>query len=392
MNTSVTRRIKILHLLTRLLKGGSDEHTLATIEGCSRERYEFVLAYGSEFDPDQVARAERIGVQTHIFPALINRPAPSIDPGVILALTRWIKHEGFDIVHTHQTKAGIIGRIAAKLAGTPCIVHTCHGFGFGALNSKLMDRAMLYLERLCAKWTHCNVYVSGYQMKEALKLGIGTPSKSMVIRSGKDVERYRLPSKIKEEEETLTGRHRPVTVYCATRLAPGKGLENLIEAISLLASDFPNLRVWIVGEGPLRGQLERMINNCNLGHLINLLGFRNDIPELLAEVDIVVLASLREGLPQSLTEAMIAGKAVIATPVGGIPEVVHDGETGLLIPPGKPKELAVTLCRLLKDEGLRRSLGERAAKELGLEFSREKMLQLYDSLYTNLYSKLCYRV
>ena len=385
MTTCALPRIKILHILTRLLKGGSDEHTLATIEGCSRERHEFVVAYGREFDPTQVERAERAGARTHSFPTLRNWPTLRYDPGVIVALARWIKQEGFDIVHTHQTKAGFVGRIAARLAGTPCIVHTCHGFGFGALGSRLMDRVMLHLERLCGRWTRCTVYVSWYVMEQALQLGIGTRDRSMVIRSGKDTARYRDPSRRRAEQEARTGRQgRPLTVACTTRLAAGKGVEDLIEAASLLMPEFPALRVWIVGEGPLRSELEQQIAARGISHMVSLLGFRDDIPEVLAEVDIVVLASLREGLPQSLTEAMIAGKPVVATPVGGIPEVVRDGETGILVRPASPQDLADAIRRLLRDEGLRRLLGERAAKELGAEFSRARMIQLYDQLYANL--------
>jgi glycosyltransferase involved in cell wall biosynthesis len=382
------QRIRILHLLTRLLKGGSDEHTLATLEGCTRDRYEFALAYGPDHDPEQVARAEKAGVRTRCFPGLVNWPAPRTDPGLMLALARWMRQEGFDIVHTHQTKAGIVGRLSARLAGTPCIVHTCHGFGYGALGSALKDRAMLALERRCGRWTHSAVYVSGYLMQQGFELGLSRPERSTVIRSGKDIARYRGPSAERARREASFGREgRPLTIACTTRLAEGKGIEDLIDAVAVVAPEFSGLRLWIVGEGPLRSALEERIAARGLSEVASLLGFRSDVPELLAEVDIVVLVSLREGLPQSLTEAMIAGKAVVATPVGGIPEVVRDRETGLLVPPADAQRLAGALRELLANDELRRSIGERAATELGVEFSRSRMLEQYDALYADLYAR-----
>ena len=379
------RRLRVLHIMTRLLIGGSDEHTLLTVEGLPADRYEFFLGYGPEHDPRQVQRAERAGVHTFVIPRLYNWPAPHLDPIIILRLAHWIRRQRIDIVHTHQTKAGFIGRMAARLAKTPVLIHTCHGLGFGALNSALMDRFILFLERLCGRWTHFTVFVSHHLMQQAHAMGIGRPSASCVIRSGKNLALYREPSRRLVEEEARNGRTRPLTVSCVTRLAPNKGIEDLISAISNIASEFSDLRVWIVGEGPLRERLESMISDKGLDDVVQLLGMRDDVPQILAQTDIAVLPSLREGLPQSLLEAMIAGKAVIATPVGGIPEVIRDGETGLLVPPQRPDHLADAIKKLVDNKELRLAIGERAAQEIGSEFDKEKMLAQYDELYQSLW-------
>jgi len=365
-------RPRVFHLITRLLKGGAEAKTIATVRGL--DDYEFTVGYGAEYDQDQVDLLEREGVATRRFP-LIRHYNPVTTVPAVLSLARYLRREEFDIVHTHSTEAGIIGRFAAALAGVPNVVHTVHGVPFADDRNGLLNRFVLACERRAARYTDRIVTNADVIAEEYLELGIGTPDQYTTVYSGVDLDAFENA----EPAEDLPG-ERPRVVMVG-RLADGKGHEVLLDAVESL--DFLDGSVCIVGDGPLYDSLERDVEARGLDDQVFLTGFRDDVPRILAASDVLVLPSYREGTPRVITEAMASGLPVVATDIAGIPEQVVDGENGYLIPTGDAMALAECISKLLAHVELREKMGARGL-ERAERFSIEAMVGELDEVYQGL--------
>jgi glycosyltransferase involved in cell wall biosynthesis len=365
-------RPRVFHLITRLLKGGAEAKTIATVRGL--DDYEFTVGYGAEYDQDQVDLLEREGVATRRFP-LIRHYNPVTTVPAVLSLARYLRREEFDIVHTHSTEAGIIGRFAAALAGVPNVVHTVHGVPFADDRNGLLNRFVLACERRAARYTDRIVTNADVIAEEYLELGIGTPDQYTTVYSGVDLDAFENA----EPAEDLPG-ERPRVVMVG-RLADGKGHEVLLDAVESL--DSLDGSVCIVGDGPLYDSLERDVEARGLDDQVFLTGFRDDVPRILAASDVLVLPSYREGTPRVITEAMASGLPVVATDIAGIPEQVVDGENGYLIPTGDAMALAECISKLLAHVELREKMGARGL-ERAERFSIEAMVGELDEVYQGL--------
>lgn len=367
----------VFHLITRLLKGGAEAHTITTV--CGLDDYEFTVGYGAEYDPDQVELLNREGIETSHFP-LIRHYNPVTAVPAVISLARYLNHNDFDIVHTHSTEAGIIGRFAAMLADVPNIVHTVHGVPFADDRSDLLNRFVLACERRAATHTDRIVTNTDAITTDYLERGIGTPDQYSTVYSGVELEEF----VDVEPADDLPG-ERP-RIVMAGRLADGKGHEVLLDAVEQLG-DWGG-SVCIVGDGPLYDDLKSEILERSLTGTVFLTGFRDDIPRVLAASDVLVLPSFREGMPRVITEAMASGLPVIATEIAGIPEQVEDGESGYLIPTGNGEALADRLRGLLTDPELRELLGDAAWKRVQ-RFSANEMINDLDSVYQELLDDSC---
>lgn len=368
-------RPRVFHLITRLLKGGAEAKTIATVRGL--DDYDFTAGYGAEFDQEQVNLLEDEGVETKRFP-LIRHYNPVTSVPAVMHLASYLKEQEFDIVHTHSTEAGIIGRFAATLAGVPNVVHTVHGVPFADDRNDALNRFVLACERYAARHTDCIITNADVIADAYLELGIGSPDQYTTVYSGIDLDAFADA----EPANDLPG-ERPRVVMVG-RLAVGKGHGVLLEAVESL-DDF-NGSVCIVGHGPLYDSLEAEIEDRGLSKQLFLTGFRGDIPSLLAASDILVLPSFREGTPRVITEAMASGLPVIATDIAGIPEQVEDRENGYLIPTGDSGALADRLERLLANAKLREWMGARGLERAG-RFSGATMVDELDRLYQNILSE-----
>ncbi|AKH97419.1 glycosyltransferase family 4 protein [Halanaeroarchaeum sulfurireducens] len=363
---------RVFHLITRLLKGGAEAKTIATVRGL--DDYAFTVGYGAEYDPGQVELLEREGVSTKRF-SLIRHYNPVTAVPAVLSLARYLRRKEFDIVHTHSTEAGIIGRFAAALAGVPNIVHTVHGVPFADDRSDALNRFVLASERQAAKYTDRIVTNADVIADEYLERGIGTPDQYTTVYSGVDLDAFADADPV----EDLPG-ERPRVVMVG-RLADGKGHGVLLDAVESL-KDFEG-SVCVVGDGPLYESLVEDVEDRGLSDQVFLTGFRDDVPRVLATSDVLVLPSFREGTPRVITEAMASGLPVVATDIAGIPEQVEDGENGYLIPTGDSEALADRLERLVADKELRERMGARGLK--GAErFSVGTMVDELDGLYKEL--------
>lgn len=363
---------RVFHLITRLLKGGAEAKTIETVLGI--EGYEFVVGHGAEFDPDQISRLEAAGIETLRF-RTIQHYKPVTAVLAVGAVARYLRKQGFDLIHTHSTEAGIIGRFAASLVEDVAAVHTVHGVPFTSDRNALLERFVLHCERAAARRTDCIVTNADAIAEEYLSRGIGQPEQYTTVYSGIDVDQFQGI----EPAADITGNG--VRVVMIGRLADGKGFEDLLAALDRLGRD--DLSVYLVGDGPLRQSLKREIERRDLDEMIHMLGYRDDVPAILAACDVFVLPSYREGTPRVITEAMASGLPVVSTDIAGIPEQVADGENGFLIEPGNIEELVTSIERLIKSPDLRKQFGD-AGQERVEQFSLDAMLSDIEIVYQNL--------
>ncbi|WP_271970380.1 glycosyltransferase family 4 protein [Halorubrum ezzemoulense] len=359
-------------MITRLLKGGAEAKTIATVRGL--DGYEFTVGYGAEYDPEQVNLLERTGVATRRFP-LMRHYNPVTSVPAVLSLARYLRREGFDIVHTHSTEAGIIGRFAAALAGVPNVVHTVHGVPFADDRNDALNRFVLTCERQAANYTDRIVTNADVIADDYLARGIGTSDQYTTVYSGVDLDAFADA----QPAADLPG-ERPRVVMIG-RLADGKGHGVLLDAVESLGDVEGS--VCIVGDGPLYDDLDAAIAERGLSDRVFLTGFRDDVPRVLAASDVLVLPSFREGTPRVITEAMASGLPVVATDIAGIPEQVEDGKNGYLVPTGNSKPLAERLRTLLADAELRERMGARGLERAD-RFSVTRMVEELDDLYREL--------
>lgn len=365
-------RPRVFHLITRLLKGGAEAKTIKTVTGL--DDYEFTVGYGASADRGQVEKLHEAGIATRQFSLLRHYDVVTAVPAVV-SVARYLRRQEFDIVHTHSTEAGIIGRFAAALAGVPHVVHTVHGVPFTEDRSRVLNRFVLACERAAARHTDRIVTNADVIADEYLEYGIGSREQYVTVYSGVDIESFGAA----EPATDLPG-SRP-RILMVGRLVDGKGLHVLLDAAERVRDG--DVSVCIVGDGPLRETLLEEIAERGLSDSVFLTGYREDIPKVLAASNVFVLPSFREGTPRVITEAMASGLPVVATDIAGIPEQVVNGESGYLIPTGDADELADHLAELLSDRERRRRMGTFNEERVD-RFSERSMLAALDELYRDL--------
>ncbi len=378
-------QIRVLHIITRLIVGGAQENTVATVMGLDKDKYWVMLASGptsgSEGSLQDMVKAN--DVRFVKIPELVREISPFKDMIAFLKLYRLIKRYRFDIVHTHTSKAGVVGRCAARLAGCPIIIHTPHGHVFYGHYGRFKTKCFIWLERAVARITTCIVTLTEIGKKEHINFGIAEEKKFRVVPSGIDIEEFskRDQNKLNRLRKELGLSPENRVVGTVARLVPVKGHSYFIDAAERVANEVPQARFMIIGDGALRADLEELVRKKNLANYFYFLGLRNDVQDLLALLDIIVLSSLNEGMGRVIVEAMASAKPVVATKVGGVPEVVLDGYTGLLVKPRDKDALAEGMISLLKDESKARSMGEAGRRRVKDIFSKDEMIRKIDAIY-----------
>jgi len=297
-------------------------------------------------------------------------------------MVRYLKRGRFDVIHCHLALADSLGRFAGLCAGVPVRMTTEHG--------KHLWKSRLYLlfERLIAPATDARVCVSK-DILEIRKIRERTSAaKLFYIPNGVDTAVFGNPNRIRAETMSEFGwKEADPFIISVGRLEPEKNYELLIRAVERLRARFPAIRCLLVGEGRSREQLVSLAESLDLGDRVKLAGARDDIADLLGAADIFVLSSFKEGLPVALLEAMAAGKGIVATSVGGIPEAIRGGENGFLVPSGDLDALAEAIGRLAADTALRERLGRAARAEAMRAYAIEKIVRRIEELYTSLCAK-----
>jgi glycosyltransferase involved in cell wall biosynthesis len=372
---------KVTRIITRLNVGGPARQAVMLTERLRDRGYDSELVTGIE--------APREG---RIVPpdgaTVVGTLKRSVDPmgdvRAVRELTRLVRTRRPDIVHTHLAKAGALGRYAARRARTPVVVHTFHGHVLEGYFSPPVARAFLSAERRLARWTTALVAVSESVRTELLGLEIGRPQQWRVIPVGLELDSLLgAPPDAAASRTALDLPPDATVVGIVGRLVPIKDHETFLLAAARVARERPGVHVAIVGDGELRDRLASRAASL-LGARVSFTGWVEDLPTLYAALDVVVLTSRNEGTPVALIEAGAAGKPVIATRVGGVPDVVLDGKTGALVVPGDAAGVAREIARLLDDVPLARTRGEAARAHVRDRFSARRLLEDMDFLYREL--------
>lgn len=374
-------RIRVLHVITELVVGGAQDNTYLTVEGLDRSRYRVDLMGGAGGSTEERARA--VADRLFVLPDLTR----SFDvPGHARAtaqIARVLRRERYHVVHTHSTNAGLVGRWAAALARTPVVVHTFHTLpGEDRTFPRALRPFYLAVERATSRATHGLVTVCDTNRERSLELRLGPPERLRTVVSGIDLRRFADGGAPPEDARRSLGLEEdwPVVGYVA-RLAEQNAPEVFVEAARRRLQENPRTYFVMVGSGPLEAAVRELARPFPQ---IRLVGHRDDIPRVLRAFDVYVSTAAWAGLGRSLTEAMITGRPVVATAVGGVPELVRGGETGILVPPGDPAAVHAAVRSLLDDPALARRLGEKARAAVVPRFGADRMVAGIDALYVEL--------
>ncbi len=383
------QRIRVARIIGRLNVGGPAIHTTLLTEQLDPERYETLLISGQE-DPGEGNYLELRGGDV---PGLVRVPAmrraihPLRDAAALAGITRLLRTFRPHIVHTHTAKAGTLGRLAALATPAPVVVHTFHGHVLEGYFSPARARVFVEIERRLARRTDAVLAVSPAVRAELLARGIGTAAIVRVLPLGLPLERFREGAR---PNDTLALRAElglpPATVLIGivARLVPIKAHETFLYAAADLARDRRELHFAVVGDGERRAELEGLTAALGLTGRVSFLGWRADLDRIYRALDVVALTSRNEGSPVALIEAMAAGRAVVATRVGGVPDLVEHGRSGLLVDPDAPPALATALARLLDRPDLRSEFALAGQRHVLERHGSQRLLDDIDRLYCEL--------
>jgi len=371
--------LRILHVHTLPVISGSGLNTVLTMCGSRDSGVNVGLACAPGGKLEELVKRE--GMDFFPIRNFVSEIAPFKDLHAFWQLDRLLAREKFDLVHTHNSKAGFQGRLSAKRHRVPIIIHTIHGFAFHDQESWLLRRLFVLLERMAARWCHHLIAISGPMIDWAEHEQIAPLEKIDKIFSGIDVEAFRDRNPNPEFRKRFGLEPGDIVIGIVSKLWEGKGHSVLIEAAAHLLDKGYRIKLLIIGEGVLEKALRDQATALGIEDSVIFTGFLLDVPEVTAILDISVLPSFFEGMGRVVLEAMAAGKPVIASRVGGLPELVEDQVTGYLIPPGDISALEEKLEILISDSELRSTMGKSGTFRVGEEHSAQKMVELIHEVY-----------
>jgi len=376
--------IKILHILGDSKFGGGAVVVLRLAQRARQKGYEVaVLTTDKTFKKV----LEENNIEVVDLDVIWRKIRPLKDLIGFFRLYFFLRKSRFNVVHTHTSKAGFVGRVASKLAGIPVIIHTVHGFAFHEESNFIELKLFAFLEKIASYFCDKIVTVSEFHRKWALELRICNEEKIVAIPNGISEERV-VPKRSKDEILSELGVSQDEFIIMTMgRLAPQKGIEYLIKAIPVVRSQIrSSFRVLIVGDGPLRPYLEDLATELQVKEYVCFLGFRGDVGDLLSITDIVVLPSLWEGLSIALLEAMATGKPIITTSIGSNREVIENYVSGVMVPAKNQEALAEAILELHNDRNCAKRLGIEAYRRYKSYYTENQMLDSYMHVYESLYS------
>lgn len=381
--------IRVLHIITRMIVGGAQENTLLSVIGLDQmPEYEVTLMSGIDKGREgELLSMAREKTRLIVVPEMGRSINPLSDLIAFWKIYRLIRKGRYHIVHTHSSKAGVLGRIAAWLAGTPLIVHTLHSLVFHDYQPWFINKSWRGIKKMCAPITDFFISVSEIIVQKAIKAGVDKPEKFRTIYSGMELDWFlnaKFDSQAVRREFGIPD-DAPVVGKIA-RLFPLKGHDQLMDAAPEIVKLVPDVRFFLIGDGILLEHLQKrareygILENFVFAGLID----RERIPEMISAMDVVVHTSLREGLARVLPQALAMGKPCVSFDIDGAPEVVINDKTGYLVKAYDEKGLANSVSRLLNDADLRKQMGENGRRHVNPMFRAETMVkeiaEVYDML------------
>ncbi|RWK08168.1 MAG: glycosyltransferase family 4 protein [Mesorhizobium sp.] len=375
-------RLRIAHVITRLINGGADENTVYSCNWAAQRGHDVFLLHGEAVHPEIVAkvdpRVELIGI-----PDLTRSLSPASDVRALLALTLRFRALNADIVHTHTSKAGILGRFAAWAAGVPVIIHGVHIVPF--VNVGVAERlTYLALEKLAAPVTSAFISVSEGIRDLCMSAGVGHADKHHVVYSGFDLDRFRNASPPADWRELLRltpDAPRPRVLLMIAAFEPRKRHAEFLEVFKKVAVRLPDTVLVLAGDGPLRSIAEQQVNRLGLQRRVVFAGYRDDPERLIALADLCLLCSIREGLPRVLMQYLAGGKPCVACDLPGLREVLRPGTNSVITPPDDLGAMADTTATLLEDRERLACLARGAAATDLSNWDANRMGKQIDAIY-----------
>ncbi|MBV9216901.1 MAG: glycosyltransferase family 4 protein [Acidobacteria bacterium] len=390
--TAQAEPVRVLHIITRMIVGGAQENTLLSVAGLhAMPEYDVTLVSGIDKGREgELLSQAREACHLIVLPEMGRSIDPLSDVVAFWKLFRLMRKGRYHIVHTHSSKAGVLGRLAAKLAGTPIIVHTLHSLVFHDYQPWLVNRAWWLVKKICAPVTDFYISVSQIIVDKAIAARIAEPERFRTIYSGMELDWFLNASfdKAAVRREFGIPQNAPVVGKIA-RLFPLKGHDQLMDAAPEIVARVPDVRFFLIGDGILLERLHErarqygILDNFVFAGLID----RTRIPEMISAMDVVVHTSLREGLARVLPQSLAMGKPCVSFDIDGAPEVVIDGHTGFIVKPFDSVALADRVAVLLENKDLREQFGQNGRRHVDPNFRSEKMVADISEVYQELLKK-----
>ena len=377
------QQLRIAHVITRLINGGADENTVISCNEAVRRGHSVMLAHGAETRTEILAAVDP-GVELVCLPSLVQPIAPLSDVRALRGLVSTFRRERPHVVHTHTSKAGILGRLAARAARVPVLVHGVHIVPFANV-SRVERRAYLTAERAVQGMTHAFVDVSPALRDMCVEAGVGSPERHHVVPSGFDLSRFRNATEPEDWRDLLRLQPddpRPSIVVMLAVFEPRERHLECLESFPRIVARFPEARFVFAGDGRLKGEIEARIRTLGLERNVVLIGFHPHPEQLIALADVCLLASAREGLPRVLVQYLAGGRPVVAADLPSIEEVLLDGVNGLVVG-SDLEDLADAVIALLDDPARRAALARGAAATELSDWDAVRMGERVEAVYAD---------
>jgi glycosyltransferase involved in cell wall biosynthesis len=381
-------KIKIVRVIARLDIGGAPIHVVELGAGLNADRFESLLVSGLENPGERslVDYVEQRGIHPLVIPEIVGEANFGLRDLIAIAkLYRVLKREKPHIVDTHTAKAGFIGRIAARLAGVPVVIHTYHGHVWRGYYSPIKSRLLQWMEKGLALWTDQIIAVSESVRQQVAKYQIAPLGKIKVVPLGLALRDFFNCAELRGQFRKEIGVPSDVPLIgMVGRVVPIKNHRLFLDSAKLVLNAMPATRCVIVGDGLIRPDLEAYTRTLGIAARVVFVGWRRDLARIYADLDVLVISSINEGTPVSAIEAMAAGRPVVATRVGGVPDIVLEGQTGYLVPLDDAPAMANAVVRLLGEPELARRMGETGRAFVARRFTTQRLVADMEELYTTL--------
>ena len=378
------KRLKILHTTTRIVHGGGVEHNVMITLDHLKDQFDFHLLSGRENHVSELYKTNGFKVLTN--PHLIREVSPENDLKALLFLYRLIKKEQYDIVHTHETKASLLSRIAAYFAGCPFIIYGLHGVTFNDPMSRLKKAFFVSLEKWTVWMSDFIVSVGQDTIDEYHKHGIARKMPYQVVRSGIDLDQFEKGGLHTEEEKREFRKQWNIqsdesVLLSVGRFSYSKAQRYTIEAFAFCLKTISDLKLIFVGDGELIEKCKKQAKKLGIEKNVFFVGYAKNVQDFLSIADLFVITSLREGLPRVTVEASLKKVPVVGFQVEGISEVITDGESGFIVPQYDVVSLEKKIIELLKDSEKRKQFAEKAYRFVKKEWDAKKMIKDLETIY-----------
>ena len=384
------RPLRICHVITRMIVGGAQENTLLTIRGQREAGQECELVTGPSpgREGELLKQSVNTGLKVTVFPELVRELAPVSDLKAYFRLKRYFEENRFDVVHTHSSKAGIVGRFAARAARVPVVVHTVHGQAFHPHEKWYKNFLYILLERLAARKCDRIFAVAQAMIDQCVAARVAPKEMYKVVYSGMDTTRFSAAARDPELRRKLGIPENARTIVTVARLFPLKGYEFVLPAAERLIAKYPDTHFLVVGDGPMHDELEGLIAAAGLTEHFHFAGLvpPDAVADCLVQGELLWHLSLREGLPRAVVQALACGIPAVGFALDGTPEVLENGVTGFAVEPESVDAVVEATAKIWDDEAFRIRLGAEGKRRVLERFDWRRMAEILLEEYRELYS------